>query len=101
MCVWCVLKEKFVPTFLAGSDLSLSSRVMDEFALRKSHRYDSVTLAAETKRELWISLGRRLAWLHQPCFESLGRQGCRRIEARARDLTATLTSMCDIVALGT
>lgn len=32
--------------------------IMDEFALHKGHRYASVVLDADTKRVLWIGLGR-------------------------------------------
>jgi len=59
--------------------------VMDEFALYKGHRYASVVLDADTRRVLWISQGRSRAAV-RPFFESLGRQGCARIEAVAMDM---------------
>lgn len=61
--------------------------VMDEFALHKGHRYASVILDADTTRVLWIGLGRSRASV-RPFFESLGRQGCRRIEAVAMDMNS-------------
>ena len=59
--------------------------VMDEFALYKGHRYASVVLDADTRRVLWIGEGRSRAAV-RPFFESLGRQGCERIEAVAMDM---------------
>ena len=58
---------------------------MDEFALYKGHRYASVVLDADTRRVLWIGEGRSRAAV-RPFFESLGRQGCARIEAVAMDM---------------
>jgi len=59
--------------------------VMDEFALYKGHRYASVVLDADTRRVLWIGEGRSRAAV-RPFFESLGRQGCARIQAVAMDM---------------
>lgn len=59
--------------------------VMDEFALYKGHRYASVVLDADTRRVLWIGEGRSRAAV-RPFFESLGREGCARIQAVAMDM---------------
>lgn len=59
--------------------------IMDEFALHKGHRYASVVLDADTKRVLWIGLGRSRASVRE-FFTSLGREGCSRIEAVAMDM---------------
>ena len=59
--------------------------VMDEFALYKGHRYASVVLDADTRRVLWIGLGRSRAAV-RPFFEALGKEGCARIEAVAMDM---------------
>lgn len=59
--------------------------VMDEFALYKGHRYASVVLDADTRRVLWIGLGRSRAAV-RPFFEVLGEEGCARIEAVAMDM---------------
>ena len=59
--------------------------VMDEFALYKGHRYASVVLDADTRRVLWIGLGRSRAAV-RPFFLALGPAGCARIEAVAMDM---------------
>lgn len=59
--------------------------IMDEFALHKGHRYASVVLDADTKRVLWIGLGRSRACVRE-FFASLGREGCARIQAVAMDM---------------
>lgn len=59
--------------------------VMDEFALYKGHRYASVVLDADTRRVLWIGEGRSRAAV-RPFFETLGPEGCARIEAVAMDM---------------
>lgn len=58
---------------------------MDEFALHKGHRYASVVLDADTRRVLWIGLGRSRAAI-RPFFQALGPEGCARIEAVAMDM---------------
>ena len=59
--------------------------IMDEFALFKGHRYASVILDADTRRVLYVAEGRSRAAV-RPFFESLGPQGCERIEAVAMDM---------------
>ncbi len=61
--------------------------VMDEFALYKGHRYASVVLDADTRRVLWIGLGRSRAAVRR-FFEALGPAGCARIEAVAMDMNS-------------
>lgn len=62
-----------------------SRLIMDEFALHKGHRYASVVLDADTKRVLWIGLGRARASVRQ-FFAGLGQEGCARIQAVAMDM---------------
>lgn len=59
--------------------------IMDEFALHKGHRYASVVLDADTRRVLWIGMGRSRAAVRE-FFLSLGTQGCARIQAVAMDM---------------
>ena len=59
--------------------------IMDEFALHKGHRYASVVLDADTKRVLWIGLGRSQPSVRE-FFSSLGPDGCARIQAVAMDM---------------
>ena len=61
--------------------------IMDEFALFKGHRYASVILDADTRRVLYVAEGRSRAAV-RPFFESLGPQGCERIEAVAMDMNS-------------
>jgi len=66
--------------------------IMDEFALHKGHRYASVVLDADTKRVLWIGLGRSRAAAREPSRRRsrpvapprAGRWRSRRCAARAR-----------------
>ncbi len=60
--------------------------IMDEFALNKGHRYASVILDADTKRVLWIGLGRSRMSI-RGFFEQLGATGCARIQAVAMDMS--------------
>lgn len=55
---------------------------MDEFAIRKGHRYATVVVDVERKRVLWVGRGRSRAEI-RPFFELLGPERCTRIEAVA------------------
>ncbi len=59
--------------------------IMDEFALHKGHRYASVVLDADTRRVLWIGVGRARTSVRE-FFRGLGPQGCARIQAVAMDM---------------
>jgi transposase len=88
---WSTVREidkRRLQSFLQGLPPAQPRRlVMDEFALYKGHRYASVVLDADTRRVLWIGLGRSRAAV-RPFFESLGPQGCSRIQAVAMDMNS-------------
>jgi transposase len=88
---WTTVREidrRRLRTFLQTLPTPAPRRlVMDEFALYKGHRYASVVLDADTRRVLWIGEGRSRAAV-RPFFESLGTQGCARIQAVAMDMNS-------------
>jgi transposase len=73
---------------LGEADLSaLTHLAMDEFAIKKGHRYATIFVEPNRKQVLWICNGRGREEI-RPFFEKLGPQGCRRLEAVAMDMNA-------------
>lgn len=71
---------------LALSDFSTVRRIaIDEFAVRRGHRYATLVVDAETKRVLWVHRGRDAEAL-TGFFTALGPAGRARIEAVVIDL---------------
>lgn len=59
--------------------------VIDEFAIRKRHRYATIVAQPETRRVLWIGRGRAREDV-RPFFELLGAAGRARLEVVAMDM---------------
>lgn len=77
------LAEQLLPV-----DLSRVTVIaMDEFAIRKGHRYATVVLEPQRKRVLWVGNGRSRDAV-RPFFELLEDEGCARLAAVVMDMTA-------------
>src|SRR5262245_24068864 len=76
------LTEKLGPVDLSGADVV----AIDEFAIRKGHRYATVVIDPRTKRVLWIGRGRKREEI-RPFFELLGEEGRERVKAVAMDMS--------------
>jgi transposase len=59
---------------------------MDEFAVRKGHRYATVIVEPTRKRVLWVGRGRGREDI-RPFFVLLGPDGCQRLQAVAMDMS--------------
>lgn len=58
---------------------------IDEFALRKGHRYATVIVDLQRKKVLFVAEGRSRETI-RPFFEQLGPDGCMRLRAVAMDM---------------
>lgn len=76
------LERELGPPDFTGVELLL----IDEFALRKGHRYATVVADAATKRVLWVGKGRSREEV-RIFFELLGKDGCSRIKAVGMDMS--------------
>ncbi|HXV16952.1 MAG TPA: ISL3 family transposase [Gemmatimonadaceae bacterium] len=58
---------------------------IDEFAIRRGHRYATIVVEPTTKRVLWVGNGRSGEDL-RPFFHLLGKERCSQIEAVVTDM---------------
>ena len=75
------LQKELEPADLSG----ITVIGMDEFAIQKGHRYATVIVDMDTKRVLWVGLGRGREDI-RPFFHLLGKEGCKQLEAVAMDM---------------
>lgn len=75
------LQESLGPVDLAGVTVLL----MDEFAIRKGHRYATTIVDPYIKRVLWVGHGRSRETL-RPFFALLGKEGRQAIRAVVMDM---------------
>lgn len=75
------LTARLLPVDLSG----VTVIAMDEFALRKGHRYATVVVEPRRKRVLWVGKGRAREDV-RPFFSQLGPDGCRRLRAVVMDM---------------
>jgi len=73
---------------LGAPDLSdVDLLAMDEFALKRGHRYATIFVEPQRKQVLWVCRGRSREDI-RPFFEMLGPEGRARIRAVAMDMNA-------------
>jgi transposase len=83
------IDKAYLGRTLGPVDLSgVEEIAMDEFAIRKGHRYATVVVEPHEKRVLWIGRGRSREDV-RPFFQMLGEEGCRRLRAVAMDMNAS------------
>ncbi len=75
------LEQSLGPVDVSGLEVI----AMDEFALRKGHRYATVVVDPISKRVIWVGRGRAGEDI-RPFFELLGPDGCARLKAVVMDM---------------
>lgn len=86
------IDKRYLAKTLGPVDLTgVRVLAMDEFAIRKGHRYATLIVEPYTKRALWLGRGNSRESI-RPFFELLGINGCRRIEAVAMDMSAAFAN---------
>ncbi len=80
------IDKAYLKATLGEPDLSdLTQLAMDEFAIKRGHRYATIFVEPHRKEILWVCRGRSREDI-RPFFEKLGEEGRRRIEAVAMDM---------------
>lgn len=82
------IDKAYLEEQLGEPDLSgLELLAMDEFAIKRGHRYATIFVEPQRKQVLWVCRGRSREDI-RPFFEKLGEEGRQRIEAVAMDMNA-------------
>jgi transposase len=88
---WDALKridKAYLQEQLGEPDLSnLTLLAMDEFAIKRGHRYATIFVEPQRKEVLWVCRGRSREEI-RPFFERLGEDGRKQVEAVAMDMNA-------------
>lgn len=80
------IDKEWLEKTLGEPDLSgLTLLALDEFAIKKGHRYATIFVEPIRKQVLWVCNGRSREEI-RPFFERLGAAGRQRIEAVAMDM---------------
>lgn len=80
------IDKEWLETTLGEPDLSrVTLLAMDEFAIKKGHRYATIFVEPNRRQVLWVCRGRSREEI-RPFFEQLGDEGRRRIQAVAMDM---------------
>ncbi|MFQ5503136.1 MAG: ISL3 family transposase [Phycisphaerae bacterium] len=83
------IDKAWLEATLGEPDLTeLELLAMDEFAIKRGHRYATIFVEPNRKEVLWVCRGRSREDI-RPFFEKLGAEGCQRIEAVAMDMSAS------------
>lgn len=82
------IDKAYLQEQLGEPDLSsLTLLAMDEFAIKRGHRYATIFVEPERKEVLWVCRGRSRQDI-RPFFARLAEKGRKRIEAVAMDMNA-------------
>jgi len=80
------IDKAYLQQALGAPDFSaVTLLAMDEFAIKRGHRYATIFVEPTRKEVLWVCRGRSREDVRS-FFDRLGPDGCRRIEAVAMDM---------------
>ena len=86
------IDKEWLEKTLGEPDLSgLTLLALDEFAIKRGHRYATIFVEPSRKQVLWVCNGRSREEI-RPFFEKLGDEGRRRIQAVAMDMSGAFES---------